>query len=342
MALVIHHIQGSYVSFPSRSLPWNKGMKLKRFVTTLHMVARTDRFLSLKCKSCLSVGAPFVCGPKGKSLRISAFKGSAQNDELGGRSSGSKSTRNSVKLSYIPHESEETLTESPKVQDVPLSYASEADERIAGSLAIKNLFKNWLMLLRTQSPKQVVDETLEGPAPREIPEIQNGTQKKERVEILRAVWCYFLGLDATIKIPLLIFIPWYLAVNVVYGAEVSKELTPLWVLGPLIAALYIKMLSGLCALYVFCFKQTVKVVKNLPNYLLWAYSYIAHGKFKEDVRAYFWQPVVDIKNLDYKELSKRKMKDLEVWVVEKYLDYVESIWPYYCRTIRFLKRANLI
>uniref|UniRef100_A0A5B7AHH6 Embryo defective 2759 n=2 Tax=Davidia involucrata TaxID=16924 RepID=A0A5B7AHH6_DAVIN len=342
MALVIHHIQGSYVSFPSRSLPWNKGMKLKRFVTTLHMVARTDRFLSLKCKSCLSVGAPFVCGPKGKSLRISAFKGSAQNDELGGRSSGSKSAKNSVKLSYIPQESEETLTESPKEQNVPLSYASDSDERIAGSLAIQNLFKNWLALLRTPSPNQVVDEILEGPAPKERSEMQNGTQKKERSVILKAVWCYFLGLDATVKIPLLIFIPWYLAVNVVYGAEVSKELTPLWVLGPLIVALYIKMLRSICAFYVFSFKQTVKVVKNLPTYYLLAYNYIARGKLKEDVRAYFWQPVMNIKNLDYKELSKRKMKDLQVWAVEKYLDYVESIWPYYCRTIRFLKRANLI
>uniref|UniRef100_A0A5B7AHV9 Embryo defective 2759 n=1 Tax=Davidia involucrata TaxID=16924 RepID=A0A5B7AHV9_DAVIN len=342
MASVTHQIQGSYATFPSRPRPWNRGLELKRFVTTLHMVVRTDSFLSLKCKSCLSVGAPLVRGTKGKSLRISAFKGSAQNDELGGRSSGSKSAKNSVKLSYIPQESEETLTESPKEQNVPLSYASDSDERIAGSLAIQNLFKNWLALLRTPSPNQVVDEILEGPAPKERSEMQNGTQKKERSVILKAVWCYFLGLDATVKIPLLIFIPWYLAVNVVYGAEVSKELTPLWVLGPLIVALYIKMLRSICAFYVFSFKQTVKVVKNLPTYYLLAYNYIARGKLKEDVRAYFWQPVMNIKNLDYKELSKRKMKDLQVWAVEKYLDYVESIWPYYCRTIRFLKRANLI
>ncbi|KAA8540799.1 hypothetical protein F0562_024282 [Nyssa sinensis] len=342
MALVTHQIQGSYSTFPSRPQQWIGGMELKRFVTTLHMVVRTDWFLSLKCKSCLSVGGPLVRGRKGKSLRISAFKGGAQNDELGGKSSRSKSTKNSVKLSYIPHESEETLTESPKVQDGPLSYASEADERIAGSVAIQNLFKNWLTLLRSQSPNQVVDEILEGPDPREISEIQNGTQKKERGEVLRTVWCYFMGLDATIKIPLMIFIPWYLAVNVVYGAEVSKELNPLWVLGPLIVVLYIKMLRGLCALYVFSFKQTVKVVKNLPTYYLLAYNYITRGKLKEVIQAYFWQPVVDIKNLDYKELSKRKVKDLKVWAVEKYLDFVESIWPYYCRIIRFLKRANLI
>lgn len=137
-------------------------------------------------------------------------------------------------------------------------------------------------------------------------------------------------------------VPLYLAVTLIYGVEVSKELTPLWTLGPLIVALYVKMLRGICALYVFSFKQTVKVVKNLPTYSLLTYDYVARGKFKEDIRARLLQPLVDIKNLDYKEVAKRKAKDLEVYLVEKYLDYVESIWPYYCRTIRFLKRANLI
>lgn len=141
---------------------------------------------------------------------------------------------------------------------------------------------------------------------------------------------------------LLCSVPLYLAVTLIYGVEVSKELTPLWTLGPLIVALYVKMLRGICALYVFSFKQTVKVVKNLPTYSLLTYDYVARGKFKEDIRARLLQPLVDIKNLDYKEVAKRKAKDLEVYLVEKYLDYVESIWPYYCRTIRFLKRANLI
>lgn len=137
-------------------------------------------------------------------------------------------------------------------------------------------------------------------------------------------------------------IPLYLAVNVIYGVEVSKELTPLWVFGPLIIALYIKMVQWVCALYVFSFKMTVKVIKNLPTYCMVAYSYVACGKLKEDVLACVWQPVVNIKNLDYKEVSRKRMKELQEWMVEKYLDYVESIWPYYCRAIRFLKRANLL
>ncbi|PQP99524.1 uncharacterized protein Pyn_14515 [Prunus yedoensis var. nudiflora] len=264
-------MQGSYVTYPSRPLSWSKGLKLKQYVTTHHMVGRTDNCIMLKRSICLSVGASLMRGSKVKPLRVSAFKGSAQNDKSG------------------------------------------------------------------------VDGILEEePPPKEISETEHDTQNKERDGILRMVWSNFLGLNATIKIPLLIFIPGYLAVNIIYGAEVSKELTPLWVLGPLIVALYIKMLQWLCALYVFSFKQTVQVIKNLPTYYMVAYRYIAQGKLKEDIRACFWQPVLNIKNLDYKKLSRRKLKGLQELIVEKYLDFIESIWPYYCRTIRFLKRANLI
>lgn len=136
--------------------------------------------------------------------------------------------------------------------------------------------------------------------------------------------------------------PLYLAVNIVYGSEVSKELTPLWILGPLVAALYVKMLKAICSLYVFSFMQTVKIVKNLPSYYMVVHEYLFRGKLKEIMQKYLWQPLVDIKNMDYKEATIAKLKDIQGWLVEKYLDFVESIWPYYCRTIRFLKRANLI
>jgi len=123
---------------------------------------------------------------------------------------------------------------------------------------------------------------------------------------------------------------------------VSKELTPLWILGPLIVAFYIKLLQGLWALYVFSFRQTIKVIKNVPTYYLVASGYIRQGKLKEDIQARVLQPLQSFKNLDRKEFSRKKMMELQEWCMEKYLDYVESIWPYYCRAIRFLKRANLI
>lgn len=340
MALVTNQLQGSCATLPCRPLSCSKGVKLKHYVANLRMVGRTDFLLKRDC--CLSVGAPNVWGLKVKPFQISAFKGIIQNDDSGGRKSESRSTKNSVKLSFLPQDDEEPKVESPNAQSAPLQQTSEVHENLERSTAVQNLFKKWLMMLRTQSPAQVADGILEGPPPREVSDAQNGTHKKERGEILKAVWSYFLGMDATIKIPLLIFVPWYLAVKFAYGAEVSKELTPLWILGPLVVALYIKMLRGIIGLYVFSFKQTVKVITNLPTYCIVAYTYVAHGKLKDDLLARFWQPLVDIRNLDYKMVSKRKMKELQEWFMEMYLDYVESIWPYYCRTIRFLKRANLI
>ncbi|KAB1200927.1 hypothetical protein CJ030_MR0G005894 [Morella rubra] len=312
MALVTHQMQGSYSMFLSRPLSWDKGIKLKQKVATFHVVGRADRHFLLKNNICLSVGAPRNSG-KLKHLRISAFKGSAQNGESAGRAGGSKVPKNSVQLK----ESEGTVTESPKANDIPLSYTSEANESIVSSPAIRKLFTKWLTMLRTPPPSQVVDEVLgEEPSLRERSETQHGTQIKERGEILPAAWCYFLGLDISIKIPLLIFIPLYLAVNVIYGAEVSKELTPLWVFGPLIIALYIKMVRWLCALYAFSFKLTVEVIKNLPTYCRLAYNYVACGKLKEEIRARLWQPIANIKNLDYKELSRRKLKELQEQIME--------------------------
>ncbi|KAJ0047736.1 hypothetical protein Pint_15491 [Pistacia integerrima] len=278
--------QGSYVAFPTKRLSWSKGLILRRHVTTVHMVGKTERGSSLKCNFSLSIGAPRVCGVKVKPVKISAFKGSAQNDESGGRTSGSKISKNSVKLSYIPKESEETVAESSKAHNGPLPYASETKETIAGSPTIQRLFKKWLTMLQTQSPCQEADEVLgERPPPKELSETNIETWNMGRSETLKAVWGHFWDLDATVKIPLLIFVPWYLAVNVVYGAQVSKELIPLWVFGPIIVALYIKMIRWLFALYVYCFKQTVKVVKNLPTYFAVASKYIAQGKLKEDFRA---------------------------------------------------------
>ncbi|OMO67542.1 hypothetical protein COLO4_30099 [Corchorus olitorius] len=342
MVLVTHQLQGSYVAFPSNPLSWSKGLALRRHVVTLKILSRREKGISLKRNVCLSTGAPQTYGLKAKNIRISAFKGSARNDESVGRANDASVPKNSVKVSYVPKDGEEAVIEPSKAHNGPLAYASQTTETIVGSPAIK-LFKKWIMILRSQSPSQVMDQALgEGPPPRDTSEAQIETQINRQSDFLKIIGSHFWSMDATIKVPLLMFVPWFLAVSVIYGAEVSKELTPLWVFGPLIVALYIKMLRGLCALYVFTFKHTVKIIRNLPTYYLLAYNYIARGKLKEDVRARVWQPVVDIKNLDYKELSRRKMKDFQEWLTERNLDFVESIWPYYCRTIRFLKRANLI
>lgn len=339
MALATHHLQG-YKIHPWRPSSWSSGSKLKHLDNNLAI--KKDKFIHLKCKSYLiRLDAPIVHCARGKHLKISAFRGSGGHNGEPGRDSGSKSLKGSIKLSFSPKEGEETLVESRKANNVPISYTS-TDQTSSHLLSIQNLFKSWLTFTVPANANQVDERPSEEASPAAISEVQSPPQRKDKSELVKAVLRYIVGLNATIVIPLVIFVPWYLMVNLVYGAEISKELTPLWILGPLILALYIKMLRGIFALYAFSFNQTVKVVKNLPTYILVVYSYIARGQLKEDIRLRLVQPLVDIKRLDYKEVSRARLKDLQSLLMEKYLDLVESIWPYYCRTIRFLKRANLI
>lgn len=137
-------------------------------------------------------------------------------------------------------------------------------------------------------------------------------------------------------------VPLYLAVNVKYGAEVSKELTPLWVFGPLIVALHIIIIRGLCALYASSFNRTVEILRKVPSWCILANYYIFGGGLKEQIAVYLLRPISSLKHIDYIQLTRRILKVLQEWLMDKYLDYVESIWPYYCRAIRFLKTSNLI
>lgn len=108
------------------------------------------------------------------------------------------------KTSLRVGENGEVTSESPKAQNVPLSYASESNERLASSPAIHKLFKKWLTILRTQPSSQEVEEILGEPPLEVLPETLDETQNKERSKILKTVWTHFLALDATVKIPLLI------------------------------------------------------------------------------------------------------------------------------------------
>ncbi|PNX97394.1 hypothetical protein L195_g020623 [Trifolium pratense] len=176
---------------------------------------------------------PCFCVSKIKPLRISGFKGIAHNDDSRTRASWLKAPKTSV-----------GLEDSGETHNVSFSYASEAGNNLETSSAFHGLFKKWLKMLRTQSSCQEVEGFFGKLTPTVSPEILPMSRGKETSEVLKVAWSYFLALDATIKIPLLIFVPLYLAVNLKYGAEVSKELTPLWVFGPLILAIHIMIIRG--------------------------------------------------------------------------------------------------
>lgn len=85
-------------------------------------------------------------------LKILSFKGNVYNDESGARENGSKSTKNPIKLSYLPQDQKETLAESPMLKNNHATPASNMQqETTVGSQAIQQLFKSWLTLLRTPS-----------------------------------------------------------------------------------------------------------------------------------------------------------------------------------------------
>lgn len=147
-----------------------------------------------------SVGTPRLCGPRPNLLRVSAFKSSARIDEgTGGVANGSKIPNYSAKL-----KDSDCCTETPKANNVPLCYASGANEDIAPSPAIQNLFKKWLELLRRQPVSQDVDGILEDLPTAEMSDTQQESNKKESSEIFRRVWFHFMGLNAAVKLPLLI------------------------------------------------------------------------------------------------------------------------------------------
>lgn len=327
MALITHQTQGAYPTFSWRYKPWNEKAKL-RSLSAFQLVGRTNKLLTLKHHF---YSSPPIWSPKWNPVKVLSFKGNPQVEESDDRD-------NSIvrKTHLLSHAQEEkgTIVESPDVQNYSVSYAPQDKAgTIAGSHEVQNLFKKWLTMLPTRTSDWFIEQ-----APRET----SGGPKSALRSFSKAALLYFLRLDAAISIPLLVFIPWYLTVAIIYGAEVTKELTPLWVLGPLILALYIKIVQGLFSLYTFCFLQTIKLVKNLPAYCTLVYTYIAEGKLKALLWNIFLKPIADIKNLDYSLLVRQKLKQLKEWAFEKYLDYIESIWPYYCRTIRFLKKANLI
>ncbi|GAB2274218.1 hypothetical protein Dimus_008985 [Dionaea muscipula] len=336
MALLSNHMQGSHLAFPPSHATWNRGIKLKPNAAMLKHASYVrvySHFGGARVRpSKISYGA------RVRPFKISAFKGNEKNEAEDG-SSTSKFPKKHIRTSYVSQDGDITLADFPKLLDGAVSYAvSAANKTASRSQAIHRLFRKWVTLLHTELPNKARDEINEGPQQRELVPAQSGTHVEERGEMLKMVISYFLGLDATLKIPLMIFIPLYLGINLVYGVEVSKNLTPLWIVGPLLAAFYTKIFLRILAVYIFSFKNTVLVLKGMPAYTMAGYRYVSDGRLKRDIL----RPVMEIKNLDYQEIASRKREEFKAIMKDKYLDYVESIWPFYYKTLRMLKKSKLL
>ncbi|XP_078431013.1 uncharacterized protein LOC144702886 [Wolffia australiana] len=314
MTLIAYQANGC-ARFTLKTRPCSRAMKLKYFVD-LPLVRRSDKYASLNHRFNCRVRPTIF--PKEKHFKVSSFKANDHGDV----------ERVPEKQAQLPL-SPETVEEA-EIGSTGSTVSSVGTSALNGETTqvIEGLFKRWLSAFGKNSDYSSTNEA----------ETRNSNSDNPAKSFL--LW--FLSLDAALKIPLLIFIPWYVMIRVTYGIEVTRELTPLWTIGPLIAALYIKTVQAIISLYAFCFKKGAGVLENLPYYCTLVQAYLMEGKLRDFLYARFMKPIVDVKNADYNALSKQKLKHLREWAVEKYLDYVESIWPYYCRTIRFLKRANLL
>lgn len=141
---------------------------------------------------------------KGKPFQVLSFKGSAQNDESDHTDSSSKCAKTPVQFSRTQEE-REVVTESPDVQNHPISYVSGGgDDTTAGSLAIRKLFRKWLLILQTQTWSPADEILGEKMAEKETSEGQKVTLKGESGQLLKSMAVHFLKLDAAISLPLLI------------------------------------------------------------------------------------------------------------------------------------------
>lgn len=338
MAMIAHQTQGPCQTVFLGSKSWRQEIKLRSLVD-FELVSKTAAFVPLKHRF-YSRSHPINLS-KGKSFQVFSFKGTGQNDESDHSDSSCKcTTTTAVQFS---HTKDDRVIESPDIQNHSISYASEDGENtITRSIAIQRLFQKWLLMLRTETSSPTDEILSEKMTESETSEGNKVILRRRAGQMLKSAMVHFLNLDTAISLPLLFFIPFYLTVRMVYGVEITKELTPMWVLGPLIVAFYLKIIQGLCSLYAVCFMSAVRLAKNSPSFYLLVSTYIAEGRLKSFLQAQFSKPIEEIKNLDYKQFLWAKMKQVHEWTVERYLDYIESIWPYYCRMVRFLKKANLI
>ncbi|KAG1348054.1 hypothetical protein COCNU_06G018830 [Cocos nucifera] len=194
--------EGSYSTYCLRPKALIPGLRW-RSCAAFQFIGRKDEFIPLNHRLHFR-GQPII-SQKRRAFKVSSFKGNAQHDEPEARDSCSKFPKAPVQLS-MQDDGEEVLSDSHNVQKHPLSYAPEGREDTkAGSLAIQKLFRKWLIMLRTQTSSQRMDENIwEEPAWGVTSEGQHVPVRMKAGIMLKAALVYFLGLDATISIPLLI------------------------------------------------------------------------------------------------------------------------------------------
>ncbi|KAL9267066.1 hypothetical protein AKJ16_DCAP19242 [Drosera capensis] len=256
-------IEGSQLTFPPRHSSFKGGIKLK--LNLVKPKCAPLRMYSPRFQAASFRTSRLSYGARVRSCQVTSFKGNEENKSED-ESSITKFTKNRLQI-YFSRHGDMTLADFPKLLDGAVSYAVVAANKTASrSQAVHRLFSKWIKQ-HTERPNESGEAIVEGPSQTELVQAQTGTHMEERSNVLMLALRYFLELDATIKVPLLIFVPFFLAVTLIHGMEVSKALTRLWIIGPLIAALYTRIVQKIISLYIFSIRLPISICRNVSERL---------------------------------------------------------------------------
>ncbi|KAL9260188.1 hypothetical protein AKJ16_DCAP05960, partial [Drosera capensis] len=303
--------QGSQLTFPPRHSSFKGGIKLK--LNVVKTKCAPLRMYSPQFHAARFRSSRLSYGARVRSCQVTSFKGNEENKSED-ESTIAKFTKNRLQIYFSRH---------GDMTHRAVSYAVVAANKTASrSQAVHRLFWKWIKQ-HTECPNESREAIVEGPSQTELVQAQTRTHVEERSNVLMLALRYFRGLDATIKVPFLIFVPFFLAVAFMYGMEVSKELTRLWIIGPLIAAFYTRIVQKIIALYIFSIRQPA-ICRNVSE------------RLKEAVLL----RVTKIKSFDPKEITIRKWEEFKETLEERYIDFTEWIWPVYLIIFKYLKKAK--
>lgn len=286
-------------------------------------VGNTSRCTAFNNHLCLSFVCRMAAGPvyrgKNQFCRVLAFRDVTKKDDSSG--------------------AEDPEAETPQIS--LSSYWQGMKEVKQSSFQTLCRFPGWFSKLQEQKFILRANEILQKPIAR-----LKFLEGDQIVKELRddKVGHHFLKLwqnsEVWIKWPLVIILSWCFAVTVLYGFEVSSDLLPLWLIGPLFMAAFIK--SSL-VFYHICVQITTNIVtigREAPAKCMEAMHnrILAVQLYMKALEARTVELIVCITSGKYKEIFREKLKEYKVRKTDEFFDYIDYWWPKWRQFERFLKK----
>ncbi|KAH9322969.1 hypothetical protein KI387_017608, partial [Taxus chinensis] len=146
--------------------------------------------------------------------------------------------------------------------------------------------------------------------------------------------------EVWIKWPLAIFLPCFFAVTVLYGNEISSELTPLWIIGPLAMGTFIKLSLVASHLCVRLAINTVVIGMATPGKCMEAMHNCIRAVqlYKQNLVTKRDELISCVRSGEYKEIWWQKFKEYKERKTDEYYDILDFWWPKWRFVERFVKK----